>query len=103
MNKECDDGNIENNDGCSDQCLIEQHYVCSDEWMFMSVCKLEAKVEISDVQIEKVSNKNKLNMMIEINPKTNAYKNYKLEEIIQFSNPNLVIQNFTYDDGYFYI
>ena len=29
--RECDDGNIINGDGCSDQCKVEPHYVCSNE------------------------------------------------------------------------
>ena len=53
MEVECDDGNIENGDGCSDQCLIETHFNCSTEIGEKSICKLSGTVEIPELVIIK--------------------------------------------------
>ena len=33
-------------DGCSDQCKVESNYVCSDDPMQTSICKLKTAIEI---------------------------------------------------------
>lgn len=53
MGMECDDGNVLNGDGCSDQCFIEKGYQCSFEKGEVSVCKFTDEVEISKMVITK--------------------------------------------------
>ena len=36
-NSECDDSNSDSGDGCSNQCIVEPNYICSQE---PSVCTL---------------------------------------------------------------
>ena len=56
---DCDDGNIRNNDGCSDQCLIESGFVCdSVATDSPSVCRLNVTLSMEDIKIKKTPGSN---------------------------------------------
>ena len=103
LERQCDDGNIKNGDGCSDQCVIEEHYVCSNEASAVSICKLDVDVEIQGMDVQKVAEENTLKFALDIFPATDAYKEYSLENIFYFDNPALAIKDVYYEDGKLYI
>ena len=96
---ECDDGNIVNLDGCSDQCKVEDFYSCSQEEMQTSICKLNTSIEITEAEIQKVPEQNKLEITLSISPQTDAYKNYDLQSIMKFVGADISIDKVTYEDG----
>lgn len=50
---ECDDGNVINTDGCSDQCKVEKDFTCQSQGSDTSVCKLQTQVQFDSVSIKK--------------------------------------------------
>lgn len=47
---ECDDGNIVNDDGCSDKCQIEEGFECEAiDTGDQSVCRLTTQLQINGV------------------------------------------------------
>ena len=38
MVEECDDGNLDNNDGCSHQCTIEPNFACTPQRVGPALC-----------------------------------------------------------------
>ena len=101
--RECDDGNIVNGDGCSDQCKVEPHYVCSNDVSQISVCKLNTTTEIESVDVQKIPGENKLAFTIDITPDTDAYSNYNLKKVLEFENSPIVIEDAYYEDGKLHI
>lgn len=95
----CDDGNIVNGDGCSDQCKIEPDFVCDTlGYNTPSVCRLDTVVELGNTVINKVAGKNELVFAIEISPRSNVYNDFNLSEILHFRGGLLDISQAYYDE-----
>ena len=99
LERECDDGNIINGDGCSDQCKIEPYFVCSNQEMHTSACKLETVVDVVDIKVLKVPEENKLTLELDVSPVTDAYQSYELGQIFEFDHPGITINTASYADG----
>lgn len=67
--------------------------------METSTCKLNATIEIKEVKVEKIPEKNTLIFTLDISPVTNAYSEYDLKEIFEFDNPGMTITDAYYEDG----
>ena len=100
LDVECDDGNIINDDGCSDQCRIEDGFSCefidSGE---TSVCKLTVSPQVEDVVISKDPSKNVLYFEFDIEPDTDVYNDYDLINVLSLNGADIDIQKAYYQDG----
>ena len=98
LERECDDGNIVNGDGCSDQCRIEPYFVCSqiDE---ISICKLQTTITLNIEKLTKDYMHNGFEMEFSLHPATEVYNDYVLESILQFMDQHISIREASYSSG----
>ena len=74
--EQCDDGNVQDGDGCSSTCAVETDFVCEPNpapSTFNSLCFYTGTVNINIDYIEKVSNANQINIVLDIQPSTLAF------------------------------
>lgn len=67
----CDDGNLDNNDGCSSLCTVETDFVCEPNifpGFFNSICYFVGEITLRVVYIEKVDTANQIEIFLEFGP-----------------------------------
>lgn len=69
----CDDGNLNNNDGCDSQCKVEQDYQCLITEKLpsgASNCKFTKSITVEILMSEKEASSNKLHIFLNLGPET---------------------------------
>jgi cysteine-rich repeat protein len=73
---ECDDNNTKDNDGCSSSCKLEKDFLCTNEQLGMTKCKLNKNVVLKLDYVDKITDQNKALIYISLdsdNPNVHAY------------------------------
>ena len=67
--EKCDDGNLDNNDGCDSWCRIEADFACNvANNSKVSVCKYTKPIKVSYSEISKQPDSNTLNIYFNLVP-----------------------------------
>ncbi|CAD8108314.1 unnamed protein product [Paramecium sonneborni] len=83
--EQCDDGNLINNDGCNDKCMVEQNWKCYEE-NHISNCKYSILPKIQLKKISKIDTgiqEFKLSFSEPVSLKNNLYKMIVIEILSQ--------------------
>ncbi|EAR85857.2 transmembrane protein, putative (macronuclear) [Tetrahymena thermophila SB210] len=89
QNQECDDGNLQNGDGCNDKCQIEPQFECSQTNINLpSICKFALEYHLLDQGIEN-------SFVIQFNTSVDLLK----EDIFDLQIESLNKDDFSYSIG----
>lgn len=96
---ECDDGNTINEDGCSDQCKIENNFICTTSLTGLSSCVLNANISIVYDYTLRQMGENKLSMYFTVSPAYTALDKVDWHKAITFNFSETINPSFQYKDG----
>lgn len=66
---ECDDGNVENGDGCDEQCHVEANFSCLyGDSSTPSICSYNGEVTFNLIEAAKVTYKNEIIQKYKLSP-----------------------------------
>lgn len=88
--EQCDDNNIHDKDGCSDECEVEKDFVCDMDPIntTMSVCHFVGQVQLTPTLVTKDEKENKIEVKFTISPDDlRVWKELDFKDIISLSEP----------------
>lgn len=68
VNEECDDGNNNNNDGCSSICKPETDWSCSNQNFLKSTCGFQGSMSVVFQNVTKNPNANQITLTFSVGP-----------------------------------
>lgn len=102
MGTECDDGNIDNGDGCSSECFVETNYRCTSNTSMQSSCQYVGKqLSISLIDTKKTKGLNQGIFTFLLSSPMPLLNKYNFSQYFQFSCSNATHQvlSWSYSEG----